>query len=122
MDALREVRLDDAAGALEEFGRSRWSAGPTGSCVKVAKGTGATTWHAHDDQEEVFLVLSGTLRVELRGEDVTLGPGELLVVPRGVEHRPVADGVVHLLLIGTDVTSTAAVASRSGAARRRRPA
>jgi len=74
----------------------------------VAKGIGETNWHSHDDQDETFLVLSGTLVVQLRTGDVALGPGEMLVVPRGVEHRPVAEEEVHLLLIGSAITSNAA--------------
>jgi mannose-6-phosphate isomerase-like protein (cupin superfamily) len=79
-----------------------------GTLLKVAKGVGSTNWHAHEDQDEVFLVASGELVVQLRSGDVTLGAGEMLVVPRGVEHCPKADGVVHLLLLGPEITSTEA--------------
>ena len=72
-------------------------------------------WHKHDDTDDFFLVLKGRLAIELRDRTVTLGPGELFVVPRGVEHRPVAnDGEVHLLLIeprGTPNTGDAATAA-----------
>lgn len=71
--------------------------------VMVVKARGEFNWHHHDDTDDFFLVLRGTLRIELRegGErrDVTLGPGELYVVPKGVEHRPVAEEEVHILLI-----------------------
>ena len=71
--------------------------------VMVVKAEGEFNWHRHDDTDDFFLVLKGELRIELRegGErrDVTLGPGELYVVPKGVEHRPVAEGEVHILLI-----------------------
>ncbi|WP_135502252.1 cupin domain-containing protein [Roseovarius aestuariivivens] len=67
--------------------------------VMVVKAHGAFNWHKHDETDDFFLVLSGTLRIELRDRDVVLGPGELFVVPKGVEHRPVADEEVHLLLI-----------------------
>jgi mannose-6-phosphate isomerase-like protein (cupin superfamily) len=79
-----------------------------GNLFKVAKGIGSTEWHSHDDQDEVFVVTSGELVVGLRTGDVTLRSGEMLIVPRGVEHRPRADGEVHLLLIGPEVTSNAA--------------
>ena len=66
-----------------------------GHDLMVVKLRGPFVWHAHDDTDDFFLVLHGRLTIELReaaGERVvTLGPGELLVVPRGVEHRPVAD-------------------------------
>jgi len=55
--------------------------------------------HKHDDTDDFFLVLKGRLTIELRDRTVTLGPGELFVVPKGVEHRPVAKDEVHILLI-----------------------
>ena len=70
-----------------------------GHDVMVAKLKGEFVWHSHDDTDDFFLVLSGRLRIELRDGEVTLGPGDLYVVPRGVEHRPVADEEVHVVLI-----------------------
>ena len=77
-----------------------------GNLLKVAKGVGATTWHAHHDQDETILVLDGEITIQLRTGDVRLCTGDLFVVPRGVEHRPYAANEVHLLLIGPSVTST----------------
>jgi mannose-6-phosphate isomerase-like protein (cupin superfamily) len=67
--------------------------------VKVVKLEGEFVWHHHDDEDELFWVVSGRLRMELRDGDVILEPGELLVVPKGVEHRPVAEGETHVVLI-----------------------
>jgi mannose-6-phosphate isomerase-like protein (cupin superfamily) len=67
--------------------------------VMVVKVQGEFVWHKHDETDDFFLVLKGTLDIELRDRTVTLQPGELYVVPRGVEHRPVAREEVHLLLI-----------------------
>lgn len=67
--------------------------------VMVVKAKGEFNWHHHDDTDDFFLVLKGTLRIELRDRTLVLQPGELFVVPKGVEHRPVADDEVHLLLI-----------------------
>jgi len=67
--------------------------------IMVAKLVGAYHWHKHDDTDDFFLVLKGTLEIELRDRTVTLNPGEVFVVPRGVEHRPVAREEVHILLI-----------------------
>ena len=106
MTELETVRVDEAAGALEEFWSQRVVGRANGTLLKVAKGVGSTNWHAHEDQDEVFLVVSGELVVQLRSRDVTLGAGEMLVVPRGVEHCPQADDVVHLLLLGPEITST----------------
>jgi mannose-6-phosphate isomerase-like protein (cupin superfamily) len=85
-----------------------------GHDVMVAKLLGPFRWHSHPETDDFFLVLKGTLDIELRDRTVTLGPGELFIVPRGVEHRPVAREEVHILLIeptGTpntgDVTTAA---------------
>ena len=69
-----------------------------GQYVKLAKLEGAFMWHHHATEDELFLVLHGTLRLQFRDGEVALHPGECLVVPRGVEHRPVADEEVHVLL------------------------
>ena len=65
----------------------------------VVKPLGEFVWHKHDDTDDFFLVLSGRLTIQLRDRDVELGPGELYVVPRGVEHCPRADEEAHVLLI-----------------------
>jgi len=70
-----------------------------GHDVMVVKVKGPFVWHKHDDTDDFFLVLHGTLDIELRDRTVTLGPGEMFIVPKGVEHRPVAAEEAHILLI-----------------------
>jgi mannose-6-phosphate isomerase-like protein (cupin superfamily) len=67
--------------------------------IKLAKLKGEFVWHTHDDTDELFLVLEGRLTIQLRDGDVTLTPGQLFVVPRGVEHCPITDGDVAVMLI-----------------------
>jgi mannose-6-phosphate isomerase-like protein (cupin superfamily) len=67
--------------------------------IKVVKLKGEFVWHTHDDTDELFLVIDGELTIQLRGGDVMLSPGQMYVVPRGVEHCPIADGEVHAVLI-----------------------
>lgn len=67
--------------------------------IKLAKLKGEFVWHAHDDTDELFLVIEGRLTIQLRDGDVKLGPGQLFVVPRGVEHCPITDGDVAVMLI-----------------------
>lgn len=67
--------------------------------LALVKVKGEFVWHSHADTDDFFLVLSGRLTIQLRDRDVELGPGELFVVPRGVEHRPKADDEAHVLLI-----------------------
>jgi len=70
-----------------------------GHDVMVVKVLGEFAWHAHDDTDDFFLVLAGRLVLRLRDREVVLNPGELFIVPRGVEHQPYAEEEVHLLLI-----------------------
>ncbi len=67
--------------------------------VKVVRIKGDFVWHTHKDTDELFLVVDGELTIQLRDRDVVLGPGQLFVVPRGVEHCPRADGEVTAVLI-----------------------
>ncbi len=67
--------------------------------LAVVKVLGEFVWHKHDETDDFFLVLAGRLIVRLRDREVSVGPGELFVVPRGVEHQPVAEEETHLLLI-----------------------
>ncbi|MBR1277125.1 cupin domain-containing protein [Bradyrhizobium sp. AUGA SZCCT0283] len=85
-----------------------------GCDVMVVKVKGEFVWHHHDDTDDFFLVLKGKLDIQLRDRTVTLGPGQMYVVPKGVEHRPVARDEVHLLLIeptGTPNTGDVATAA-----------
>src|SRR5262245_17532089 len=82
--------------------------------VMVVKVKGEFVWHKHDETDDFFLILKGELDIQLRDRTVTLGPGEIFVVPKGVEHRPVARDEVHMLLIeptGTPNTGDTATAA-----------
>jgi mannose-6-phosphate isomerase-like protein (cupin superfamily) len=70
-----------------------------GHDLMVVKVKGEFVWHKHDDTDDFFLVLSGRIDIQLRDENVAVGPGEIFVVPKGVEHRPVAVEEAHILLI-----------------------
>jgi mannose-6-phosphate isomerase-like protein (cupin superfamily) len=72
---------------------------------KVAKGIGATNWHKHDDQDELFIIFSGEMTIGLRSGDVTLKEGDMFTVPKGVEHRPVAEKEAKFLVVGLNITS-----------------
>jgi mannose-6-phosphate isomerase-like protein (cupin superfamily) len=65
----------------------------------VAKVKGEFVWHKHDDSDDFFLVLKGRITIQMREGSVSLDPGEVFVVPKGVEHRPVAEEEAHILLI-----------------------
>ena len=69
------------------------------SYVKVAKVQGTLGWHAHADEDELFFILHGRLRIEMEAGNVELGEGELYVVPKGVRHNPVAEQECHIMLV-----------------------
>lgn len=85
-----------------------------GHDLLVVKVKGEFVWHSHPDTDDFFLVLKGRITIKMRDGDVSLGPGELFVVPQGVEHCPVAEEEAHLLLIeraGTPNTGDATTAA-----------
>jgi mannose-6-phosphate isomerase-like protein (cupin superfamily) len=83
--------------------------------VKLVKVQGEFVWHQHDETDEVFLVTAGQLRIHLQDrDDVVLHQGELFVVPRGVQHRPLADAETHLLLLEPHATVNTGNAARAG--------
>lgn len=107
------ISLADKLGDFVEYWQPHTVAEFNGHDVMVVKAKGEFVWHKHDETDDLFLVLRGRLVIQLRDGDVELGPGELFVVPKGVEHRPVAEEEVHLMLIepsGTPNTGDRATA------------
>ena len=96
---MEKVTLADAFASIDERWDPHLAGELNGQAVKLAKAEGEFVWHSHADADELFLVTDGRLQIEFRDrEDVTLEEGELLVVPRGTEHRPVAEPEAHILL------------------------
>ena len=96
---MNPANLESALSTLSEPWEPATVACFNGNEVMVAKARGTYAWHKHDDTDDLFLVLKGSLVIEMRDRSVRLGPGELFVVPRGVEHRPVAAEEAHFVLI-----------------------
>lgn len=96
---MRKVNLASKLASFTDHWQPRTVAEFNGHDVMVVKVQGEFSWHKHDDTDDFFLVLQGRLVIELRDGAVELGPGELFIVPKGVEHRPVAAEEVHVLLI-----------------------
>ena len=95
---LTKVSLTEQFARVTEHWAPRIAGELNGQMVKLVKFHGPFVWHHHDDEDELFLVHRGRFRMELRDGAVELGPGDFLVVPRGVEHRPVADEEVEVVL------------------------
>jgi mannose-6-phosphate isomerase-like protein (cupin superfamily) len=110
---MHPVSLAEKLAGFSEHWQPRTVAEFNGHDIMVVKAQGEFVWHKHDETDDLFLVLRGRLVIQLRDRDVELGPGELFVVPKGVEHRPVAIEEVHLMLIepsGTPNTGDRATA------------
>lgn len=95
----RAVNLADKLSQFDDHWSPRTVAEFNGHDVMVVKVKGEFVWHHHDDTDDLFLVLSGRITIRLRDGDVEVGPGELFVVPVGVEHQPFADEEAEVLLI-----------------------
>lgn len=87
------------AASLTELWSPRVVAELDDSYVKVAKVHGSLAWHSHDDEDELFFILKGSLTIEMEGRTVVLNEGESFVVPKGVRHNPIAENECHLMLI-----------------------
>lgn len=111
---MNQVNLAEKLATFSEHWQPRTVGQFNGHDLMVVKAQGEFVWHKHDETDDFFLVLKGRLVIEMRDGNVSLGPGELFVVPKGVEHRPVAREEVHLLLIepsGTPNTGNVATAA-----------
>jgi mannose-6-phosphate isomerase-like protein (cupin superfamily) len=111
---MRSINLAEKLSDFSELWQPRTIAEFNGHDLMVVKLKGAFVWHKHDDTDDFFLVLKGRITIQMRAGNVTLGPGELFVVPKGVEHCPVAEEEAHVLLIeptGTPNTGNAATAA-----------
>jgi mannose-6-phosphate isomerase-like protein (cupin superfamily) len=95
---MDKINLAEAFAGIRDRWKPRIAADLNGQQVKLVKFLGPFVWHQHDHEDELFLVVRGSFRMEFRDRTVELRAGEFLVVPRGVEHRPVADEEVEVLL------------------------
>lgn len=95
---MDKVNLADKLALITEHWRPKVIGELNGQEVKLVKFKGTFVWHHHDEEDELFLGVSGRFRVEFRGGAAEVGPGEIIVVPRGVEHRTVADEEAAVLI------------------------
>ena len=96
---MNSINLAEKLATFTEHWQPRTVSTFNGHDLMVVKFKGEFTWHSHADTDDFFLVLKGRVTIQMRDGNVTLGPGELFVVPKGVEHCPRADEEVHVLLI-----------------------
>lgn len=96
---MHKIALADKFGLIHEHWKPKIVADLNGQHVKLVKIVGEFVWHHHETEDELFLVVRGSFRMEFRDRNVELREGEMLVVPRGVEHRPVAEHEAWILLV-----------------------
>ncbi len=96
---IEKVNLRDKLALIRDHWKPRIAAEVNDALVKLVKFKGEFLWHHHEGEDELFLVLAGSFRMQLRGGEVVVREGEFIVIPRGVEHRPVADEECSVMLI-----------------------
>ncbi|WP_335621963.1 cupin domain-containing protein [Chryseolinea soli] len=95
---MQKVNIQEKLASFSDYWNPRIVGELNGQHVKATKLKGEFIWHHHDHEDELFLVIKGKLKMEFREKTVEVNPGEFIIVPRGVEHKPVADEEVELLL------------------------
>jgi mannose-6-phosphate isomerase-like protein (cupin superfamily) len=97
--AIEKINLAQKFSLFQEPWSPRIVAEMNDSYLKLARLNGEFVWHHHDAEDELFLVIQGELTIQLREQDLHLSPGELVVIPKGVEHKPFAEDEVQVLLL-----------------------
>src|SRR5258708_27858059 len=113
MAAVDAIDLAAKFASFDEHWRPKIAAQLNGQDVRLVKTKGVFPWHAHADAEEMFLVFKGRFRVEFRDRTVELAPGQMLVIPRGVEHRTASDDEAEVLIFEPSEVINTADAERS---------
>lgn len=101
---IRKVNLAEMFGRFQDQWKPKIVGEVNDSLVKLVKFKGEFVWHHHDHEDEMFLVVTGRMRMQLRDGDVVVGPGEFIIIPHGVEHKPVADEETEVVLFEPNST------------------
>ena len=96
---MNSVNIDQKLAQVKDYWQPTIVGEANQDYIKVVKFRGEFLWHHHENEDEMFLVVKGTMRMKFRERDVLVGPGEFIIVPKGVEHMPVAEDEVHVVLI-----------------------
>jgi len=102
---MKKVSLKQKFSLFTEYWTPKIVGELNGQYVKLAKLKGEFVWHKHEDEDEMFLVVKGSLNIELQDLEIKLEEGEFFIVPKGVEHKPHADEEVHMLLFEPKTTA-----------------
>ncbi len=95
---MEKINLSEKLALFQEYWSPKILGGLNGQHVKIAKFKGEFIWHKHDHEDELFYVIDGVLKIEFRDKTIELSSGEFVIVPKGIEHKPVAESEVSVLL------------------------
>ncbi len=98
-ETMQKANLNDKLALFSDYWAPKIVGDLNDSYIKLAKLKGEFVWHKHDDEDELFFVVKGNLVIKLRDQDINLTAGEFVVIPKGVEHLPIAEEEVHVMLI-----------------------
>ena len=101
---IEKVNLGDKFSHFSDYWSPKIAGEPNDSYLKLVKVKGEFVWHHHDNEDELFLVVKGRLTIKLHDQDILLEEGEFVIIPRGVEHCPVAEEEAHILLLEPKTT------------------
>ena len=93
------LNIQEKFALFDEYWTPKIIAESNGQLVKIAKGKGELVWHTHENEDEMFIVFKGQLTLQLRDKNIILNEGEMYVVPKGVEHCPIANAECHFMMI-----------------------
>ncbi len=96
---MKAINLQEKFSKFDEYWTPKIIAESNGQYVKISKVKGEFVWHDHKNEDELFIIIKGKLLIQFRDREVELNAGEIYVVPRGEEHRPVAEEETHILFI-----------------------
>ena len=104
MPSIQKVNLAEKFSLFSEHWKPKIAGAVNESYVKLVKFRGEFVWHHHENEDEMFLVVAGEFRMQLRDRELLLKPGEFVIIPRGVEHRPVAEQECQVVLLEPNST------------------
>ncbi len=96
---MEKIKVSEKFSLFSEEWTPKIIAESNGQLVKIAKGSGELVWHSHENEDELFMVFKGKLTIKLHDKNIDLHPGEMYVVPKGVEHCPLAEPDTHFMMI-----------------------
>ena len=110
---IEKINIQEKLDTINDYWNPKIAGKLNGQLIKLVKFKGEFVWHKHDNEDEMFLVLNGEFKMELRDKTLTISKGDFIIIPKGTEHWPVADTEVHVMLFEPESTLNTGDASES---------